>query len=113
MDSQPLSPQLELLGHRGRPHGIGIHYLVQGQVRNISDLTLEWVQAVVTLYDKEDKFLSWGSRYLEFTTLRPGEVSPFTVPWINPTSHPRGTTSSSHTTEVSCWHRTARNSVMR
>lgn len=80
-EALPSGPQLELLAHRGGDAAERFYYsyTVEGQVKNISDRTLDWVSVVVTLYDIEDKFLTSGWDLLEFQTLRPGEVSPFLV----------------------------------
>jgi len=81
VEGPPRPPQLELLGHRGRrfEEADGYHYVIEGQVKNLSDLTLERVEVVVTMYDENDRLLSSERSFLASEMLQPGEVSRFAV----------------------------------
>ena len=81
VEGPPRPAQVELLGHRGRrfEEADGYHYLIEGQVKNLSDLTLERVEVVVTMYGEDDALLSSQRALLASEMLRPGEVSPFAV----------------------------------
>jgi len=79
---EPLRPpQLELLGHRGRrfEEADGYRYVIEGQVKSLSDLALAHVEVAVTMYDENDRFLSSERSFLASEMLQPGEVSPFAV----------------------------------
>ena len=80
-EGPPRPPQLELLEHRGRRFGEldRYHYVIEGQVKNVSHLTLVRLEAVARLYDKDDKLLSSERSFLASEALGPGEVSPFRV----------------------------------
>ncbi|MBE9582555.1 MAG: zinc ribbon domain-containing protein [Proteobacteria bacterium] len=51
----------------------------EGQVKNISSLKLENVQAVVTWYDRNDNMITSSSALIEYNPILPGQSSPFKV----------------------------------
>src|SRR6185503_9548309 len=55
------------------------HAIVEGQVKNISPESLKTVQALVEFYTGDDKFITSDSSFIEYTTLLPGQTSPFKV----------------------------------
>jgi hypothetical protein len=48
-------------------------------VRNTSSASLRNVKALVSFYTADDEFISSDSALIEFTTLLPGQTSPFKV----------------------------------
>jgi hypothetical protein len=75
----PRPPQykLALLSTRGSSsYGF---FTVEGEVKNISGSTLEDVVAVVTVLDSNHKFITYDEALIEYTTLLPGQISPFSV----------------------------------
>lgn len=63
--------------------------MIEGQVKNVSDLTLECLEVVATIYDRHDRFLSTDRSSLPSPTLQPGQVSPFEVRVTGMTEPPR------------------------
>ena len=51
----------------------------EGQVKNVSSLKLENVQAVVTWYDKNGNMITSDSALIEYNPILPGQSSPFKV----------------------------------
>jgi hypothetical protein len=71
------SCHLELTSSRwSKDYGYAIY---EGQVKNISNLKLENVQAVVTWYDKNDNMITSSSALIEYNPILPGQSSPFKV----------------------------------
>jgi hypothetical protein len=52
---------------------------VSGQVKNISEVSLEAVEAVVEYYDSNGNFVKTDSAVIEYNPILPGQTSPFTV----------------------------------
>jgi len=76
--AEPTAGELELLALTG--YQSGDLYYVEGEVKNISDEPLEWVEAVVSVYDSQGSFLASGRAYIDASTsLQPGQTSPFSV----------------------------------
>ncbi len=59
-------------------YGIG-HAIVKGRVVNISDRPLNYVEVLVTFKTDDGEFITSNTGPIEFRTLMPDEVSPFTV----------------------------------
>ncbi|MBS7701588.1 MULTISPECIES: FxLYD domain-containing protein [unclassified Chelatococcus] len=55
------------------------HAIVNGQVRNLRDTPLKNVQAVVSFYTADGTFIDSASALIDYTTLLPGQASPFKV----------------------------------
>ncbi len=51
----------------------------KGQVKNISGMSLEDVEVVVTYYDKDGNFITSDSALIDFNPILDGQVSPFIV----------------------------------
>lgn len=51
----------------------------EGQVKNISNLKLKNVQAIVTWYDKNGGMITSSSALIEYNPILPGQTSPFKV----------------------------------
>lgn len=51
----------------------------EGQVKNISNLKLDNVQAVVTWYDRNGNMITSSSALIEYNPILPGQISPFKV----------------------------------
>lgn len=72
-----VSCQLEVLSSNwSNEHGYSIY---EGQVKNISNLKLENVKAVVTWYDKNKNMITSNSALIEYNPVLPGQSSPFKV----------------------------------
>jgi hypothetical protein len=79
----PATPQLELLSAR-RYEERG-HRQVEGEVKNISNESLENVVAVVTWYTNSNQLLKSDEALIEVNPILPGRTSPFkTVTTPNP-----------------------------
>lgn len=80
------APQLALLSSRGYPSDDeGSYYYVEGQVKNISTVSLSNIEAVVTWYTKNGQFIISDSALVKFNPILPGQVSPFeTITTGNP-----------------------------
>jgi len=76
---QMVNVKLALLASRGTRTGAGHFVTVEGEVKNISDSTLEDVVAVISVYDENGVFVTSDSALIEYTTLLPGQTSPFEV----------------------------------
>lgn len=71
------SCQLELINsHWSEEYDYAIY---EGQVKNISNLKLENVQAVVTWYDENGNMITSSSALIEYNPILPGQSSPFKV----------------------------------
>ena len=57
-------------------HGYAV---AEGQVKNITNLRLKNVIALVSWYNENGDFITSDSSHIEYTTLMPGQVSPFKV----------------------------------
>ncbi len=68
---------LEILSWHWEPDGD--YAIVQGEVRNITDKRLDGIQALVSWYNKEGKFITSHSSFLEYQVLMPGQRSPFKI----------------------------------
>ena len=55
------------------------YFKVHGQVKNISQQSLDSVVAVVQMYDNSDGFVKSDSALIEFIPILPGQTSPFEV----------------------------------
>lgn len=63
----------------------------EGQVRNLANRPLRYVKAVVTYYTADGTFITSDDSYIQYTTLLPGQVSPFKVMTrYNPAMHKAG-----------------------
>jgi hypothetical protein len=60
----------------GEQHGYAI---VEGEVTNISQSSIQNVQAVVRFYTSSDQFITSDTSLLEFNPILPGQTSPFKV----------------------------------
>jgi hypothetical protein len=66
---------LALLSSRGyETYG---YYIVEGQVKNLTDRSLENVTAVATWYDRNGQFISSDDALIEYNPLLPGQTAPF------------------------------------
>ena len=75
--NQGAHSRLALLSSRGY-EGAG-YMIVEGQVQNISDSSLESVQAVASWYSKDGSFISSGDALIGYTPILPGQTSPFKI----------------------------------
>lgn len=57
----------------------GSYAKARGQVKNRTNVPIENIEAVVTLYDKDDNYISHGSAMIEYDPLMPNQISPFNV----------------------------------
>jgi len=55
------------------------YFITEGQVKNISSLPIESVEAVVTAYTEDNKFVRSDSSFIEYNPIMPNQVSPFKV----------------------------------
>lgn len=62
--------------HWGKEYSYAIS---EGQITNLTDETLENVEAVVTFYDSNGNFITSDSSLIEYKVLLPGQTSPFKV----------------------------------
>lgn len=51
----------------------------EGEVTNTSNATIEYLRAVATFRAADGKFITSDTTYVEYTTLLPGQTSPFTL----------------------------------
>jgi hypothetical protein len=72
-------PQLALLSMQDELSPGGGYFVIEGEVKNISNTSLENVTAVVSVYDSDHKFITSDSALIEYTTLLPAQTSPFEV----------------------------------
>ena len=70
---------LSLIASRGHRSEGGNYFIVEGQIKNISAQALSDVLAVATVYDASHQFITYDDALVDFTTLLPGQVSPFSV----------------------------------
>ena len=76
-NAQSDEPKLELISHHwSREYGYAIY---EGRVKNISNESLENVEAVVTFYDRNDTFVTSSDALIEFNPILPGQISNFKV----------------------------------
>jgi hypothetical protein len=73
----PEEPKLLLLDWSW--HQESGYAIVEGQVKNISDRSLENVQAVVEFYAEDKSFITSDDSLIEYKPLLPGQTSPFKV----------------------------------
>lgn len=72
-------PQLALLSLQPDRSPGGGYFIVEGEVKNISGLSLDDVVAIVSVYDSDRNFITSDTALIEYTTLLPGQTSPFEV----------------------------------
>lgn len=71
------SARLQLISWRwSTAHG---YVTVEGQVKNISDKSIENAQAVATLYTSGGEFITSSDALIEYNPVLPGQTSPFKV----------------------------------
>lgn len=70
--------QIELLASRGFQSSDS-YKRVEGQVKNLTSDAFRSVTAVVSWFDKDDRFISSDSALVDYRPLLPGQVSPFSV----------------------------------
>jgi flagellar basal body-associated protein FliL len=70
---------LELLSLNSETSSGGSYITVYGQVKNISNRSLENVEAVVQYYDSSDKFVKSDDALIDYDPILPGQTSPFSV----------------------------------
>jgi len=68
-------PSLALLASNGH-HEYG-YWIVEGEVRNISNSPLRLVEAVTAWYQDDDTFISSSSSLIDFNPIMPNQTSPF------------------------------------
>jgi hypothetical protein len=78
-ESQPSDPQLALLSVRCEKHARGGQFVLEGQVQNISDSSLQDIVVVVTVYNANPGCIGSDEAPIEHATLQPGHTSPFRV----------------------------------
>ncbi len=76
---QTSGPKLSLLSVQTSRSPGGGYFVVEGEVKNISSIPLDDVVAVVTVYDGNRNFIASDTALIEYTTLLPGQTSPFEV----------------------------------
>ncbi|OGO06962.1 MAG: hypothetical protein A2Y73_09295 [Chloroflexi bacterium RBG_13_56_8] len=74
-----LVAHLELVSKRGYQSATGDYFIVEGTVRNISDVSLASVEAVVTLYDDQFRFIASNRAFIAQDPLQSGATSTFQV----------------------------------
>ena len=72
-------PKLEVLSTNFRRDESGEYSFFEGEIKNISSESLKNVEAVVSFYDANDKFVTSESGLIEYLDLAPGQTSPFKV----------------------------------
>ena len=55
------------------------YFITEGQVKNISGKSIESVEAVVTAYTQDGKFVKSDTTLIEYNPIMPGQISPFKV----------------------------------
>jgi hypothetical protein len=75
---KPAAAQLHLLSSEGTIGEYGYN-TVEGQIENISNQPIKNIEAVVTWFDKDGKFISSDSALVEYNPLLAGQTSPFKV----------------------------------
>jgi hypothetical protein len=75
----PVGAELRLVSSTGYLTEGGGAFVVAGEVENISTQSFESVLAVVSLYDAGGVLITTDKALIEFSPLRPGVVSPFSV----------------------------------
>jgi DNA-binding transcriptional MerR regulator len=78
-ESRPPDAQLALLSVRSGMSEWGRHFVFEGQVKNISDSSLQNIAAVVTVYDANPSRIASDVAPIDVTTLLPGQTSLFKV----------------------------------
>ena len=78
-ESQPANAQLALLSVRCEKQVRGGRLVFQGQVQNVSELSLRDVIALVTVYNANPVLIGSGEVPVERATLQPGQTSTFRV----------------------------------
>lgn len=73
----PAGPKLELV--KSNWYTEYDYAIFEGQVKNISSLPLENVEAVVSFYDANNAFITSSDALIDFNPILPGQVSPFKV----------------------------------
>lgn len=71
------APVLALVSSRGHDSDGGAYWIVEGQVKNISDESIKSVTAITTWYTKDDQFISTDQALIDFDPILPGQTSPF------------------------------------
>jgi len=71
------NPLLQLETLTSSFHGDGIEVI--GRVRNISSHPMRGVKVIAQFFDPSNHFISYGESSLAFSTLQPGQLSPFRV----------------------------------
>lgn len=72
-----LRPQLLLLDWSW--HTEYDYAIIEGTVKNVSDINLKNVEAIVKFKTKDGKFITSDSTLIEYNPILPGQVSPFKV----------------------------------
>jgi hypothetical protein len=72
------SPQLALVAAAARESS-SAYYRVEGQVKNVSGRPLRNVEAVVTWYDGDSRFVTADSALIEYNPILADQTSPFRV----------------------------------
>jgi hypothetical protein len=85
--SRPPEPthQLALISSRGYESDGGGYHIVEGQVKNLSNVPLKNVTAVATWYDKDGGFIKSDDAIIDYNPILRGQTSPFkTMSSTNP-----------------------------
>jgi hypothetical protein len=73
------SPWLALLNARARPSDSRLYFVVEGQVRNLTNEPLHHMGASVSWLDRNGKFVAAERNLIDYDPILPGQVSPFHV----------------------------------
>ncbi len=75
--AKPQEDLLELLNYNCYKQSD--YFITEGQVKNISGKSIESVEAVVTAYTEDGKFVKSGSALIGYNPIMAGQTSPFKV----------------------------------
>jgi len=53
--------------------------IAEGRVKNISNASIKGIQVVVSHLDKDGKFITSDSHFIEYNPILAGQISPFKV----------------------------------
>jgi len=73
----PQQPKLALLSASGYETEGGGFFVVEGQVKNVSDEPLENVAVVATWFTQDDTFITSDDAIIDYNPILPGQTSPF------------------------------------
>lgn len=73
----PPSDVVALLSARGYQSESGNYWYVEGELKNISAVSLKNVQVVAQWYTKDDTFVTSDSAVVEYNPILPGQTTPF------------------------------------